>query len=377
MAVTIDYLTLVINVPRADMTLVQASPEIRQLNINDFRLELKDLEDDPDGMAFLRTHNHNPPVTVGGVTLSRVVEIINGYTITFEDGQYAVNLVGANSNIADVANVNQVSIRSANSAGLQDLSLILTSAYNDAVVVDLTNGQAGTSVPVGTRTTPSNNFADALTIAQKDNLNQIIFTESTIIPTGFDFSRGYIFRGDSSANVQVTVASGAEVTNCEFVNCTLSGFLTSSNTIRESNLLDVQMGQGFIFDSTFTNILTVASGEVAVFQSYSNKPSDSGLALSDVPVFKLQPDVNLTVREYTGGLALTNMAGTSDVSLDMEGFLSIDPTCTGGNLSVRGRVGINDNSAGTIVNFTQVTNRPIEIDDREDIKGTVEDMNLI
>ena len=52
------------------------------------------------------------------VTRGRVVEIINGYTVTFEDGQYAVNLTGANSNISDVANVNQVSIRAANSAGL-------------------------------------------------------------------------------------------------------------------------------------------------------------------------------------------------------------------------------------------------------------------
>ena len=57
-------------------------------------------------------------MTLGGLTLSRVVEIIAPYTITFEDGQYAVNLVGANNNIADKTNVNQVSVRSSNSAGM-------------------------------------------------------------------------------------------------------------------------------------------------------------------------------------------------------------------------------------------------------------------
>jgi len=46
-----------------------------------------------------------------------VVEIINGYTVTFEDGQYRVTLLGANSNVADVTNVNQVSIQPNNSAG--------------------------------------------------------------------------------------------------------------------------------------------------------------------------------------------------------------------------------------------------------------------
>ena len=117
MAITINWATKVIAVPKADMTLVQASPEIRSLDINAFRLALRDIEDG-DGMPYAHTHNHVAPLSVGGVTLSRVVEIINGYTITFEDGQYAVNLTGANSNISDVTNVNQVSIRSANSAGL-------------------------------------------------------------------------------------------------------------------------------------------------------------------------------------------------------------------------------------------------------------------
>jgi hypothetical protein len=57
-------------------------------------------------------------VVLGGVTYSRFIEFINGYTITFEDDQYAVNLVGSNNNISDVTNVNQVSVRSQNSAGL-------------------------------------------------------------------------------------------------------------------------------------------------------------------------------------------------------------------------------------------------------------------
>ena len=37
MTATIDYPTLVISIPKADLTLIQASPtEIRELNINDF-----------------------------------------------------------------------------------------------------------------------------------------------------------------------------------------------------------------------------------------------------------------------------------------------------------------------------------------------------
>ena len=52
----------------------------------------------------------------GSASLAGVrLEIINGYTLTFEDGQYAVNIYGGNSNVADVNNKNQVSVNTANS----------------------------------------------------------------------------------------------------------------------------------------------------------------------------------------------------------------------------------------------------------------------
>lgn len=119
MAITINWATKVISVPRADMPLIQSSPtEIRGLDVDDFRMELKDIEDNVEGQPFPDTHRHNTEVTLGGLTLSRVVEILDPYSITFEDGQYAVNLSGANNNVADKTNVNQVSVRSNNSAGL-------------------------------------------------------------------------------------------------------------------------------------------------------------------------------------------------------------------------------------------------------------------
>lgn len=139
MAISINWPTGVISVPKADMTLVQSSPfEIRALDINVFRLRLKDLEDDAEGQVWATTHNHNTVVEVGGVTLARVVEIINGYTVTFEDGSYAVNLVGANSNIGDVVNLNTVSVRASNSAGL-----IQSTIWDEPITDHLTAGTTG------------------------------------------------------------------------------------------------------------------------------------------------------------------------------------------------------------------------------------------
>lgn len=115
MAITVDWVNKIINVPQSDLALVSAG--VYSHDIDAFRLALKDLEDS-EGMPFVDTHRHSTTVTVGGVTLARVVEIINGYTVTYENGTYAVVLTGANNNVADVATVNSVSIRPTNSAGL-------------------------------------------------------------------------------------------------------------------------------------------------------------------------------------------------------------------------------------------------------------------
>ncbi len=117
MAISIDWPTGVITVPQADLTFV--SGLLYELDVDVFRLALKALEATEEGMFFPITHTHNTFVDIGGGTvLAQVVLLVNGYTVTFEDGQYAVRLVGANANIADYVNVNQVSVRSNNSAGL-------------------------------------------------------------------------------------------------------------------------------------------------------------------------------------------------------------------------------------------------------------------
>jgi hypothetical protein len=140
MAITINWLTFVIYVPKADLTLIQAGPpEIYELDIDWFRLKLRDIEDNEEGVPFLKTHNHNTEVLLGGVTFARVVEILAPYTVTFQDGQYAVNLVGANSNIGDRVNVNQVSVRSYNSAGLTSSQ----SVWDELIANHLTVGTTG------------------------------------------------------------------------------------------------------------------------------------------------------------------------------------------------------------------------------------------
>jgi hypothetical protein len=120
MALSVTWGTKVINVLQADLTPVTGT--LYELDTDQFRKDLKSLEDGEEGMAFPDTHIHNTEVTVAGVTYARFIEIINGYSITFEDAQYSVRLAGSNNNFFDVENgilnQNQVQVIPGNAAGL-------------------------------------------------------------------------------------------------------------------------------------------------------------------------------------------------------------------------------------------------------------------
>jgi len=114
--ISIAWATGVITVPQSFLTLISGTSY--SMDVDVFRLALKSLEDDEEGMAWPRTHNHNTEIVLAGITFARSVEIIYPYTVEFEDGVYGVTLTGANNNIPDVLVRNSVSVNSANSAGL-------------------------------------------------------------------------------------------------------------------------------------------------------------------------------------------------------------------------------------------------------------------
>jgi hypothetical protein len=148
MAISIDWATQVITVPQADLTFITGT--LYELDTEQFRLDLKALEASEFGQPFPDTHIHNTEVTVAGVTYARFIEITNGYTVTFEDGQYAVSLVGSNNNIFEegIINRNQVSVISNNSAGLivgSDVSAsgLAVAVWDRLLATHSTSGSAG------------------------------------------------------------------------------------------------------------------------------------------------------------------------------------------------------------------------------------------
>lgn len=117
---TIDWATKDIMIPQSDLTFVSGT--FYTYDTNQGRIDMNELLASEDGIVFLDCNSHNTEVTISGVTYARTIEIINGYMVTFEDGQYSVQLEGSNNNMWDVFGMilhqNQVQAIPTNSAGL-------------------------------------------------------------------------------------------------------------------------------------------------------------------------------------------------------------------------------------------------------------------
>ena len=350
-AIDISWGTKTINVNQIDMVLIQTVPSIiYQLDLDVFRLALKSLEDSSDGMAFERTHKHNTTVSVGGASLARVIEIINDYTVKFEETgtPYRVNTVGANSNIGERVDlgVGQVSISTSNSAGLQDLNSLQAASFDGGVTIDTASQFSGTSFPIGTRANPVNNITDAIAIAEQRGLFVInIASDLTIIST--DVSKGYTFRGNSSVTNTLTLESAANVENCTFTNLTIQGSLDNGNILRECNILDILHNNGFIFECALNGTVTLGGGiQSNILDCYSGFAGNANTATIDMGGAG-QP---LVLRNYSGGITLKNKTGVDSVSIDIvSGQIILEPTVNNGDIVCRGVGRLLDRSTGTVI----------------------------
>jgi len=341
--VHIDWGSKIIFVPKCYLTLIQASPTvIYEMDLNDFRMKLKDLEDDEEGMPHLDTHRHNTEVTIQGINFARVIEIINGYTITFEDGQYAVNLVGANSNIGDVVNVNQVSIRSNNSAGLISSPDIEYSSFNGGVIVDVNSGISGTLYPRGTIRMPVDNIADAVLIAEYRGFNKIYFHSDFTLGSESTLD-SYILEGISRVQTDLVIGSAASVVNAIVRDCIVSGVLDGNNSVENCCVSDLTYFHGHISNSGLHGTIALQGSNDAYIVNCSQADVDA------IPVIDMGGSgQDVVIPDYSGAIRIENLTGSNKVFIGLDaGRVILDSsTVTSGEIRVSG-VGLLVDESGT------------------------------
>jgi len=348
MAIAIDPATSVITVPQGD--LAHLSGTLYSADSNQIRKDVMAILASEEYIWMADAFSHNTTVTLFGVTYARTLEYVTPYSIEFTpDAQWSVRLEGSNNNMGDVeAGIlvqNQVQVIPTNSAGLIDLEILTSSAYQGKVVVSQTRGQAGTSKPIGTFERPSNNTDDALVIAMNEGLPEFLFTETMTVADG-DFSLGYNFVGTSPNNV-ITLAEPADVTNCNFSNVTLVGELDGLNLVERCSIGTVTKLSGFIEKSALQATSTL-SGTTFFAECYSQAPG------MGYPTISTGAEV-IMVRDHHGSLGIDGMTSGVHTIEIYGGRMVIEAGCTGGTIYYRGSQfqDIEDNSGGAVTLIDQ------------------------
>tara|TARA_R110000772_G_scaffold17946_3_gene49865 strand:+ start:22653 stop:25514 length:2862 start_codon:yes stop_codon:yes gene_type:complete len=351
MAISIDWATKIINVPQTYLT-PTANPASFNLDTDVFRLDLKAIEAGVPGMPNERTHNHNTEVPLGGIIYARVIEIINGYTVTFEDGQYAVNLFGSNNNIGDVTNLNQVSVRTNNSAGLiVDPGISESLDYGEHVIYDEDNTLGvGTSWPIGTYANPVNNVPDLQSLLTTYNRSEVLCLSNITLTQDFDDMAFVSKTGDENF-----FPNGFKAHDCSISKMILTGDFNHSKIFADQcSFNDIQNAGGTIFNSIFFgDILQTPNYQLILQKCSSTKPGIEPVYIDMVQGV----DSIFGTRGHSGPLLIGNCdtsASTATIIFEA-GSATLSGTCTNGLIVMGGICDLTDDTtSGCTVDITGV-----------------------
>ena len=358
MAFAIDWSTGVVTVPQSDLSFVSGT--LYAQDTRAFWEEIKALEASEVGMPFIDIQQHASETTIAGITYAQSIEIINGYTVTFQDAQYATRLDGSNNNIFDegVINRNQVSVIPTNSAGLITTKQVADSAFLDGrTFIDTIDGTAGTTYPQGTTADPVDNLTDAQSIITVRRLPDRLLLRNSLTLGVSDVIDDYDIQGFSAYLSSIVVTAGASTDNLSASNLKLSGTLTGTATLSVCSIEPALLGfDGEMRTCGLTSKVTLGtSTEKHVFvDCYSEV---AGTATPEIDCNDLA-GLDVSIRRYAGGIEITNFSDAGGLmTIDLtSGNIILDSTCSAGTIVVRGVGTLTDSSgAGCTVVSTGLT----------------------
>ncbi len=261
------------------------------------------------------------------------------------------------------ANLGKVRIRFYAAAGLTTATLSVDRIYasysvvsqsvgyeNGAVWIDTLNGSAGAVAHVnGTADNPVNNIADAISIASTVGLSRYEVSNGSSIT----FAESH--DNETWNGTGWTLALGAQsISNAQICCCAVSGIATGASrpvfercSIGNVTLPPCRINGGSGFTGTFT---------VGSAGNYDFIDCTSLVAGSAVPVLDTGSGIgasNFSIRDYSGGLSITNIAAGDLISLEGVGG-QITVNGTGGEIYVRGIYeGVTDSSSAAVT-ITQI-----------------------
>jgi hypothetical protein len=345
-----------ITIPKADTTLVLVGPpEVRSYDMNAFRGELGTIWASGIGGVYSQPFIHFQERLIAGYTYARGVTILPPYRVEFELGSYVVQIYGANHNILDVIDYNGVSIVTQNSAGLINVEQLNALTFQYGVHINST-GEAGTTYPIGTPQRPVNNLTDGVAIIGEKRLpKRIYFHSDFTLDSATPSLSTYEFVGDSPTRTTLTIDTVAVVTNCKFLQSTVTGVLDGGSTLHECYVDNLTYVDGELYQCLILQDSVIELSGIAIARILDCWCGGSTEA--NVPEIDLGgTGSELVVRGFDGCLKLTNKTGNEPISIDLNsGMVILDTTINapGATCVVRGPGSVVNNA--TAINLIDYT----------------------
>jgi len=283
--------------------------------------------------------------TIAGQFAPRYFFLTNGWRIVVDNGVDL--LVGTNLYTDEldspfiVTNDSTVSLNNSD-ASVVDTGISQNLDYNGVVILNTNLGISSTSYPAGTLAQPVNNLADAKIIAAQYGITTInIFGH---VHFNVDLE-GFVVIGGNINDV-VHFHDDVSIDKTTFKQCVLTGHykgtISADNCIIEDELYGMD---GYFQYCGFRGSMYFDPNVETVFNDcHSQIPGTSS------PSFYLNEGVKLSLRKYSGGLAIYNSQTGVESTLEfLVGNCRLLTGNTGGAIVIRGLATLTDESNGTEV----------------------------
>lgn len=217
------------------------------------------------------------------------------------------------------------------------------------IYVNPNSSNTGTNYPVGTSTTPVNNWEDAKTISDNTGIKTFFVSGESILPSGS--WEGYTFKSNET-NVVIHL-NGQNLNNSTFNEIVISGSMSGSINIDQGVVNSVSNFDGLASQCGLIGTTTLSTSSISnpVFSyCFSLVPG------TDSPVidFVSGSATKCNIRAYSGGMRFINMNNVSDLTTIeyIAGRLNMDNSDTNGLIVARGVFDLNDgDNNGTTINL--------------------------
>lgn len=371
------------------ITVAKDGAASESISLQDLIDTLRSIEYQADTQSYEYLVDSFGKQNLGGGVLVGITLVLNNAKIAFEarsgptfvqcnisgGNLVAIDSVGADMDPIQTTAYTQIVKTSSSSATLQEIDAILYASYQNAVWIDVINGTSGTAKGVGTRETPSDNIADAVSIAQTQGFGVLeILGNITLCQADPCNVSGYRVRGEDRLTTTITVNENANVSGTKFDNCYLQGVLNGDNVVENCRVGNLTYISGCIINSVMVGILTLSGGVYAnLFHCASGVPG------TDFVIDMGGAGQSMGIIGHNGDLEIKNMTDSSDiVSISIvSGKVTLADTVTLGKVTISG-VEINSNAAEAVtINMNSILipdsayNGKVHIDIANGFPGTI------